>query len=105
MLLSGSVTSLEEQDQRCYDKYGCFNNYAPFDRSYTYGLLPERPEDIQTTFHLFTTRNRFSGTILDDSNVKKLKSSYYEGLKKTVLIIHGFTGKYFDNPEKNCMMN
>lgn len=72
----------------CYGKYGCFNGSAPFNRV---GIpLPQPPAEVQTTYHVVTN----SGSVeIDDSDVAKLQASGYDSLKKTVILIHGWTGK------------
>lgn len=78
----------------CYDDLGCFGTDPPFrsvERPIV--LLPASPDSIKTTFELHT-RTRPSTAeeeILDYNNVSSIKSTSFDGSRKTKIIIHGFT--------------
>ena len=74
----------------CYYKYGCYDQKWPFNRPLE--KLPESPQKIGTHFRLFT-RASSSSQELDDTDVRKLRDSRFDGKKRTVLIAHGFLGK------------
>ena len=72
----------------CYDKYGCFDRHP--------NLLvrfPQEPSKLGTSFLLFTRKNRQTAKIIDDSDVNKLRDSFFEISRRTIFLIHGFTGK------------
>ena len=76
----------------CYGKYGCFTKDAPFGRFAV--RLPETPEDVGTTFRLFTRGARLGeGHVLNDSDLDKLFSSTFDSRERTIIIIHGFIGE------------
>jgi len=89
-ILAANIASAEV----CYGKYGCFSNDPPFDRGLLgFNRLPKSPEDLKTTFYLYTRTDRIGFTTLDDSSAIKLEESEYDGSKKTILIAHGWTGR------------
>ena len=55
--------------------------------------LPQSPSQIGTRFNLFTRNNRNSTTLIDDHNINKLTASHFKISRRTILVIHGFTGK------------
>ena len=72
----------------CYDKYGCFDRHP--------NLLvrfPQEPSKLGTSFLLFTRKNSQTAKIIDDSDVNKLRDSFFEISRWTIFLIHGFTGK------------
>ncbi|EDO48486.1 predicted protein, partial [Nematostella vectensis] len=75
-------------DQVCYGKYGCFSDASPFSRPFV--PLPAPPSKVGTSFQLFT-RSHPHLVSIDDSDVKKLKASTYDGKKRTFVIAHGYT--------------
>ena len=78
----------------CYGRYGCFRKVISIDQP-TRALvkLPEAPSVIGTKFHLFT-RSDPQSTLIDDYNKTKLRASNFEISKRTIFVIHGFSGKY-----------
>ena len=72
----------------CYQKYGCFNPHPN-----KLVKLPQSPSQIGTRFNLFTRNNRNSTTLIDDHNINKLTASHFKISRRTILVIHGFTGK------------
>ena len=57
----------------CYDKYGCFDRHP--------NLLvrfPQEPSKLGTSFLLFTRKNSQTAKIIDDSDVNKLRDSFFE---------------------------
>ena len=72
----------------CYQKYGCFNLHPN-----KLVKLPQSPSQIGTRFNLFTRNNRNSTTLIDDHNINKLTASHFKISRRTILVIHGFTGK------------
>ena len=72
----------------CYDKYGCFDRHP--------NLLVRFPQELSklgTSFLLFTRKNSQTAKIIDDSDVNKLRDSFFEISRRTLFLIHGFTGK------------
>ena len=72
----------------CYDKYGCFDRHP--------NLLvrfPQEPSKLGTSFLLFTRKNNQTAKIIDDRDVNKLRDSFFEISRRTIFLIHGFTGK------------
>jgi len=56
-------------------------------------MLPEAPSKMGTTLNLFTRSNRDAPQLIDDNDNQKLKNSNFDISKRTILIVHGFTGK------------
>lgn len=75
---------------RCYGKYGCYSNKAPFNRIV---LLPLPPWVVNPKFRLYTRLHPDTPQFIDDNDVTKLQQSNYNGTKKTVLIVHGYVGE------------
>ena len=75
---------------RCYGKYGCYSNKAPFNRIV---LLPLPPWVVSPKFRLYTRLYPDTPQFIDDNDVTKLQQSNYNGTKKTVLIVHGYVGE------------
>ena len=72
----------------CYDKYGCFDRHP--------NLLvqfPQEPSELGTSFLLFTRKNSQTAKIIDDSDVNKLRDSFFEISRRTIFLIHGYLGK------------
>lgn len=76
----------------CYGKYGCFSRQPPFNNWWV--SLPLRPTFVGTTFNLYTRSNRKDPNIIDDNDQGKLTRSQFDITKRTILIIHGYTGKW-----------
>ena len=72
----------------CYDKYGCFDRHPNL-----LVRLPQEPSKLGTSFLLFTRKNSQTAKIIDDSDVNKLRDSFFEISRRTIFLIHGFTGK------------
>ncbi|XP_068720095.1 pancreatic triacylglycerol lipase-like [Montipora capricornis] len=85
--------------ERCFDRYGCFNDLPPFNPLLP---LPQSPSDVNTKYYLYTRANRIRGEeeILDDNNAETLASSHFDiSRNRTILISHGWTENssgYFD---------
>ena len=80
------------QGQRVrFKKYGCFSKAPPFDNVFV--KLPEAPNEIRTTFNLFTRPKSGASELIDDNDKRKLKDSSFDIFKTTILVVHGFTGK------------
>ena len=75
----------------CYGKYGCFKE--TFWRSKVV-KLPQKPSVIGTTFHLFTRVSPQTSIVIDDNDNNKLRASNFKISRRTIFVIHGFTGKY-----------
>ena len=75
---------------RCYGRYGCYSNKAPFNRIV---LLPLPPWVVNPKFRLYTRLHPDTPQFIDDNDVTKLQQSNYNGTKKTVLIVHGYVGE------------
>ena len=72
----------------CYDKYGCFDLHPnPLVR------FPQEPSELGTSFLLFTRKNSQTAKIIDDSDVNKLRDSFFEISRRTIFLIHGYLGK------------
>ena len=72
----------------CYQKYGCFNSHPNL-----LVKLPQSPSRIGIRFNLFTRANRNSAKLIDDHNKYKLTTSHFKISRRTIFVIHGFTGK------------
>ncbi|KAF8788388.1 Pancreatic triacylglycerol lipase like protein [Argiope bruennichi] len=73
----------------CYHDLGCFSNGPPFYHPVyrPLSLPPQPPEVVQTTFLLYTRRNKHRPIFLTRRNVKK---STFDPSSLTRIIIHGF---------------
>ena len=72
----------------CYQKYGCFKSHPnPLVK------LPQSPSRIGIRFNLFTRANKHSAKLIDDHNTYKLTTSNFKISRRTIFVIHGFTGK------------
>ena len=80
--------------QVCYGPdYGCFDHSSPFVNLLM--KLPQSPEEIGTSFRLYTRNNSIpeEADELDDSNVSKLKESHFNIERpRTIIVCHGWTG-------------
>ena len=80
--------------QVCYGPdYGCFDQFGPFLNPLM--KLPQSPEEIDTTFRLYTRDNRIANEAdeLDDSSVSKLEESHFNITRpRTIIVCHGWTG-------------
>ena len=80
--------------QVCYGPdYGCFNHFRPFANLAM--KLPQSPEEIGTSFRLYTRNNSIAEEAdeLDDSDEEKLKESHFDIRRpRTVIVCHGWTG-------------
>ena len=72
----------------CYQKYGCFKRQPNI-----LIKLPQSPSRIGIRFNLFTRANRNSANLIDDHNKNKLTSSHFKISRRTIFVIHGYTGK------------
>ena len=72
----------------CYQKYGCFKSHPNL-----LVKLPQSPSRIGIRFNLFTRANRNSAKLIDDHNKYKLTTSHFKISRRTIFVIHGFTGK------------
>ena len=72
----------------CYQKYGCFKSHPnPLVKQ------PQSPSRIGIRFNLFTRANKHSAKLIDDHNTYKLTTSNFKISRRTIFVIHGFTGK------------
>ncbi|RWS14132.1 pancreatic triacylglycerol lipase-like protein [Dinothrombium tinctorium] len=80
---------------RCIDGLGCFHSEWPFfDPPFRIiSLIPEARETINTTFALFTRRNRFHPQYLK-AEFNNIKRSAFSARKSTIFLVHGF---YYNN--------
>lgn len=93
----------------CYDGYGCFSSEAPW----TSGLrplvaLPMRPEEIGTRHLLFTRNSRYEAEELLVGKDAMLEFSQFDGSRRTVFIIHGWTDSsetQWVNDTKNALLD
>ena len=76
-------------DEVCYGKYGCFQD-QPGENAWLVDL-PESPSAVGTSFHMFT-RDGFG--IVDDVDESKLIAPNFDISRRTIFVIHGYTGKY-----------
>ena len=72
----------------CYGKYGCFKKQPGSNAVLVY--LPEEPSVIRTSFHMFT---RYGFGIVDDIDESKLRAPKFDISRRTIIVIHGYTGK------------
>ncbi|XP_074619187.1 inactive pancreatic lipase-related protein 1-like [Acropora palmata] len=90
-----------EFPQVCYGPdYGCFNHLPPFANLLM--KLPQSPEEIDTTFRLYTRDNNITNEAdeLDDSSELKLNKSHFNIERpRTIIVCHGWTetGNGYDN--------
>ncbi|XP_068718308.1 pancreatic lipase-related protein 2-like isoform X2 [Montipora capricornis] len=73
----------------CYGKYGCFSHAPPFINLLM--ALPQAPDDVNTTFSLYTRANAKQAQLVDDSDVEKIKKSNLDVSKRTIIICHGWS--------------
>ena len=73
----------------CYGKYGCFQRHPLWQVQ-----MPQNPSRIGTRFHLFTRDNCNSAQLIDDHNKHQLSASHYKISRRTIFVIHGFTGQF-----------
>ena len=78
-------------EEVCYGKYGCFSHASPFDN--TIVKLPQSPSEIGTIFKLYTRSNRDNHQLIDDDDEGKLQRSNFDISKRTIVIVHGLSGK------------
>ncbi|XP_015773631.1 PREDICTED: pancreatic lipase-related protein 2-like isoform X3 [Acropora digitifera] len=87
--------------QVCYGPdYGCFDQFPPFANPLM--KLPQSPEEIGTSFRLYTRDNNITNEAdeLDDSDKEKLKKSHFNIERpRTIIVCHGWTetGNGYDN--------
>ena len=72
----------------CYHKYGCFEHQTE-----KRVRLPRSPSQIGVRFNLFTRENGNSAKLIDDHDKSKLTTSHFKISRRTIFVIHGFTGK------------
>ena len=72
----------------CYGKYGCFKTQPGTNGRFVY--LPESPSVIRTSFHMFT---RYGSGIVNDIDEGKLTAPKFDISRRTIFVIHGYTGK------------
>lgn len=78
--------------QVCYDHYGCFGTESPWTSLLRpVSALPNAPYEVGTRFLLYTRSNRVEDVELMPDNEFILNFSPYDGSKKTIVLIHGFT--------------
>lgn len=72
----------------CYDDLGCFTDEKPFGGTLQRPLssLPESPDRVGTKFMLYTRDNPNKADIITYQSI----GSYYDPLKPTKFIVHGF---------------
>ena len=69
----------------CHGRYGCFGLHPNL-----LVFFPQAPSQVGTTFHLYTRNNRQTSQVIDDSDVNKLRNSFFNIFRRTIFIIHGF---------------
>ncbi|XP_075071692.1 pancreatic lipase-related protein 2-like isoform X2 [Mixophyes fleayi] len=71
---------------------GCFSNDNPYSSRYRpLTLFPQSPESINTQFFLFTKNNTDQYQVISAKNLTTLRKSNFDGSKKTVYVVHGYT--------------
>ncbi|XP_071118191.1 pancreatic lipase-related protein 2-like [Haliotis cracherodii] len=78
----------------CYGDLGCFSNAAPFKSSKRpSSFLPKSPQEIKTSFLLYTRANPTSDKeeTLSVSDPASFSKSHYDPTHPTKFIVHGFT--------------
>lgn len=82
----------------CFDELGCFSNDGPFNTIHRpITALPNRPEEIDTKFLLYSKSNPSEFTLLDYHDEDQLRQSSFNGSLETKIIIHGFRS-FSDKP-------
>jgi len=73
----------------CYhgDGIGCFSNGSPYNNAK--GHLPESPSHIQIEYLLYTRTNSHAPQLIS-KDASSIRSSNFNGHKKTKFIIHGY---------------
>ncbi|CAF3344505.1 unnamed protein product [Rotaria sp. Silwood1] len=74
--------------ETCYGEYGCFTTGAPFGGTLQrpFGVLPDRPAAIGTTFYLYTRATRKTRTEIS----RYTTLGPWDATKPTKFFIHGF---------------
>lgn len=86
----------DSKHTKCYENLGCFSILPPFSPEMP---LPMSPSEIGTTFYLRTRQNLdFDQSIEPDA--ANLTASYYDPLKPTKIIVHGFVVSKFGSHTK-----
>lgn len=84
----GFAASRHRRSAKCYDDLGCFSNAHPFNN--TDGLLPQRPEVINTVFRLYTLQRAVHPEVISRNNPADLARSAFDPELPVKIIIHGF---------------
>ncbi|KAH3697159.1 hypothetical protein DPMN_084648, partial [Dreissena polymorpha] len=72
----------------CYGELGCFDSQPPFNN--TEGVLPQSPEEIQTTFRLFTSTCSPVPRVLHQNYTNSMSACDFNPSVPMKVIIHGF---------------
>ena len=97
-IIGWNITDLiKRKENVCYPPLGCFDLKGPWkstmlDDGFT-RLLPEPPEDIRTTFTLFTRQNPTEGQEISTYTDTTISGSYFSLTRPTIFVIHGFLQK------------
>lgn len=82
-----SHRSRRDEAMVCYNELGCFRDEGPFNYL---DLLPAPPEEINTRFFLYTSRNRDTPHTLSYHNATSILGSAYNASLPTKVMVHGF---------------
>ncbi|CAO2585954.1 Pancreatic lipase-related protein 2 [Lemmus lemmus] len=83
----------------CYGHLGCFSNEKPWAGMIQRPskVLPWSPEDIDTTFLLYTNENPNNYQVISATDTATIQTSNFQLDRKTRLVIHGFLDKGEDS--------
>ncbi|TRY75617.1 hypothetical protein TCAL_07503 [Tigriopus californicus] len=84
---SSKLRYKRDEEVVCYGDLGCFRDEGPFDYL---DMLPSPPEEIQTTFFLYTSKNKEISQILTYNNATSVQESNFNASNPLKIIIHGF---------------
>ena len=87
-----NVKNIASGAEVCWPPYGCFNDDQPFDNNWV--QLPQSPQYLNTKFMLYTRKESTNPQILSDLDANTISISHFDGRKKTVIMCHGYLGKY-----------
>jgi len=79
--------SKRDEEMVCYKDLGCFRDDGAFDYL---DVLPSPPEEINTTYLLFTRDNPSDAQVLLPANGTALALSHFDAAKPSKVIVHGF---------------
>lgn len=90
-LVQPKATTIEKRSSVCYGDLGCYSTGAPFFSQYRpINFLPQRPDEIDTRFLLYTRGNRNTVHYLNPKDHNSITNSPFSGGRPTKFVTHGF---------------